>query len=43
VILATVDANGTEHADGHVVVGDDGRIGAVGAGWLALCRAAPTG
>ena len=32
--IATVDAAGTEHADGHVVVGDDGRIAAVGAGPL---------
>ena len=32
VTVATVDAAGTEHADGHVVVGDDGRIAAVGAG-----------
>jgi cytosine/adenosine deaminase-related metal-dependent hydrolase len=30
--VATVDAVDTEHADGHVVVGDDGRIAAVGAG-----------
>ncbi|MFG2110830.1 8-oxoguanine deaminase [Micromonospora chersina] len=30
--VATVDADGTEHADGHVVIGDDGRIAAVGAG-----------
>jgi len=30
--VATVDADGTEYADGHVVVGDDGRIMAVGAG-----------
>jgi cytosine/adenosine deaminase-related metal-dependent hydrolase len=29
--IATVDAAGTEHADGHVVV-EDGRIAAVGAG-----------
>ncbi|GAA0809780.1 8-oxoguanine deaminase [Spirilliplanes yamanashiensis] len=27
-----MDAAGTEHADGHVVVGDDGRIRAVGSG-----------
>ncbi len=32
VAVATVDAAGTEHADGHVVVGDDGRIAAVGSG-----------
>jgi cytosine/adenosine deaminase-related metal-dependent hydrolase len=30
--VATVDAHGTEYADGHVVVGDDGRIVAVGRG-----------
>jgi cytosine/adenosine deaminase-related metal-dependent hydrolase len=30
--VATVDADGTEYADGHVVVGDDGRIVAVGSG-----------
>ena len=30
--VATVDAVGTEYGDGHVVVGDDGRIVAVGAG-----------
>ncbi|AGL19665.1 8-oxoguanine deaminase [Actinoplanes sp. N902-109] len=30
--VATVDAAGTEHATGHVVVGDDGRIAAVGPG-----------
>jgi cytosine/adenosine deaminase-related metal-dependent hydrolase len=29
--IATVDAAGTEHADGHIVI-DDGRITAVGAG-----------
>ncbi|GAA2539034.1 8-oxoguanine deaminase [Winogradskya consettensis] len=33
--VATVDAAGTEHSDGHVVVGDDGRIAAVGAGSYA--------
>ena len=32
VAVATVDADGTEYADGHVVVGDDGRIVAVGPG-----------
>ncbi|MCY1142135.1 8-oxoguanine deaminase [Actinoplanes sp. Pm04-4] len=32
VAVATVDADDTYHADGHVVVGDDGRIAAVGAG-----------
>ncbi|WP_306214892.1 8-oxoguanine deaminase [Actinoplanes sp. RD1] len=32
VAVATVDAAGTEHTDGHVVVGDDGRIVAVGPG-----------
>jgi cytosine/adenosine deaminase-related metal-dependent hydrolase len=32
VAVATVDAAGTEHADGHVVIGDDGRIRAVGPG-----------
>ncbi|MFF5078972.1 8-oxoguanine deaminase [Actinoplanes sp. NPDC000266] len=32
VAVATVDAHDTYHADGHVVVGDDGRIAAVGAG-----------
>ncbi|WP_189078763.1 8-oxoguanine deaminase [Mangrovihabitans endophyticus] len=32
VAIACVDAAGTEHADGHVVVGDDGRIVSVGAG-----------
>ena len=30
--VATVDAAGTESVDGHVVVGDDGRIVAVGSG-----------
>ncbi|MFF0823491.1 8-oxoguanine deaminase [Micromonospora haikouensis] len=30
--VATVDAAGTEHRAGHVVIGDDGRIAAVGAG-----------
>ncbi len=30
--VATMDAAGTEYGDGHVVVGDDGRIAAVGAG-----------
>jgi cytosine/adenosine deaminase-related metal-dependent hydrolase len=30
--VATVDPVGTEHSRGHVVVGDDGRIAAVGAG-----------
>ncbi|MGA5302287.1 8-oxoguanine deaminase [Nucisporomicrobium flavum] len=30
--VATVDAAGTEYADGHVVVGDDGRIVTVGSG-----------
>ncbi|GIF03587.1 8-oxoguanine deaminase [Actinoplanes siamensis] len=30
--IATVDASGTEYPDGHVVIGDDGRITAVGAG-----------
>jgi cytosine/adenosine deaminase-related metal-dependent hydrolase len=30
--VATVDAAGTEYADGHVVVGDDGRILKVGSG-----------
>ena len=30
--VATVDGAGTEYADGHVVVGDDGRIVAVGTG-----------
>jgi cytosine/adenosine deaminase-related metal-dependent hydrolase len=30
--VATVDPAGTEYGDGHVVVGDDGRIVAVGAG-----------
>jgi cytosine/adenosine deaminase-related metal-dependent hydrolase len=29
--IATVDAAGTEHADGHIVI-DDGRIAAIGAG-----------
>jgi cytosine/adenosine deaminase-related metal-dependent hydrolase len=32
VAVATVDANDTYFADGHVVVGDDGRIAAVGRG-----------
>jgi cytosine/adenosine deaminase-related metal-dependent hydrolase len=32
VAVATVDAADTFHADGHVVVGDDGRIVAVGPG-----------
>jgi cytosine/adenosine deaminase-related metal-dependent hydrolase len=30
--VATVDAAGAEYLDGHVVVGDDGRIAAVGSG-----------
>jgi cytosine/adenosine deaminase-related metal-dependent hydrolase len=30
--VATVDAHDTYHPDGHVVIGDDGRIAAVGAG-----------
>ena len=30
--VATVDASDTYHADGHVVIGDDGRIVAVGPG-----------
>lgn len=34
--VATVDADGTEHADGHVVIGDEGRIVAVGAGPAGL-------
>ncbi|PRY27647.1 8-oxoguanine deaminase [Pseudosporangium ferrugineum] len=32
VAVATVDGDGTEYADGHVVAGDDGRIAAVGPG-----------
>jgi cytosine/adenosine deaminase-related metal-dependent hydrolase len=32
VAIATVDAAGTEYADGHVLVGDDGRIAAAGPG-----------
>jgi cytosine/adenosine deaminase-related metal-dependent hydrolase len=32
VAVATVDAAGTEYTDGHVVVGDNGRIVAVGPG-----------
>jgi cytosine/adenosine deaminase-related metal-dependent hydrolase len=32
VAVATVDANDTYFADGHVVVGDDGRVAAVGRG-----------
>jgi cytosine/adenosine deaminase-related metal-dependent hydrolase len=32
VAVATVDAGDTYYPDGHVVVGDDGRIAAVGAG-----------
>jgi cytosine/adenosine deaminase-related metal-dependent hydrolase len=32
VAVATVDAAGTEYSDGHLVVGDDGRIAAVGPG-----------
>ena len=32
VAVATVDAAGTEYGDGHVVIGDDGRIVAVGPG-----------
>ncbi|MFY1699950.1 MULTISPECIES: 8-oxoguanine deaminase [unclassified Solwaraspora] len=32
--IATVDAAGTEHRTGHLVVGDDGRIAAVGPGDL---------
>jgi len=30
--VATVDADSTEYADGHVLIGDDGRIAAVGPG-----------
>jgi cytosine/adenosine deaminase-related metal-dependent hydrolase len=30
--IATVDQQGTEYADGHVIIGDDGRIAAVGPG-----------
>jgi cytosine/adenosine deaminase-related metal-dependent hydrolase len=30
--VVTMDDAGTEHADGHVVIGDDGRIAAVGSG-----------
>ncbi len=30
--VATMDATGTEYGDGHVVIGDDGRIVAVGSG-----------
>lgn len=30
--IATVDPAGTEHRSGHLVVGDDGRIAAVGPG-----------
>ena len=41
VTVATVDAAGTEHADGHVVVGDDGRIAAVGAGGAGPRPGAP--
>jgi cytosine/adenosine deaminase-related metal-dependent hydrolase len=33
--VATVDADDTYHTDGHVVVGDDGRIRAVGPGRFA--------
>ncbi|MBB2942831.1 cytosine/adenosine deaminase-related metal-dependent hydrolase [Actinoplanes lutulentus] len=32
VAVATVDGAGTEYADGHVVISEDGRITAVGAG-----------
>jgi cytosine/adenosine deaminase-related metal-dependent hydrolase len=32
VAIATVDPAGTEYADGHVIIGDDGRILAVGPG-----------
>jgi cytosine/adenosine deaminase-related metal-dependent hydrolase len=32
VAVATVDPAGTEYGDGHVVIGDDGRIVAVGSG-----------
>ncbi|MEV4343833.1 8-oxoguanine deaminase [Actinoplanes sp. NPDC049596] len=35
VAVATVDDADTYHADGHVLVGDDGRIAAVGAGRYA--------
>jgi cytosine/adenosine deaminase-related metal-dependent hydrolase len=36
--VATVDAAGTYHRDGHVVVGDDGRIVAVGSGHAGRYR-----
>ncbi|UQU67063.1 8-oxoguanine deaminase [Couchioplanes caeruleus] len=36
--VATVDAAGTEYADGHVVVGDDGRIVTVGPGHAGRSR-----
>jgi cytosine/adenosine deaminase-related metal-dependent hydrolase len=38
VAVATVDAAGTEYADGHVVIGDDGRIVAVGGGHAGRYR-----
>lgn len=41
--VATVDAAGTEYASGHVVVGDDGRIAAVGPGAAPGNGAAPAG
>ncbi|GAA3917313.1 8-oxoguanine deaminase [Actinoplanes auranticolor] len=41
VTVATVDEHGTEHADGHVVVGDDGRIAAVGAGGAGVLPGSP--
>lgn len=38
VAVATVDAAGHEYADGHVVIGDDGRILAVGPGHAGRYR-----
>ncbi|GLW32687.1 8-oxoguanine deaminase [Actinoplanes regularis] len=38
--IATVDAQGTEFSGGHVVIGDDGRITAVGPGRSGLAEAA---
>ncbi len=38
VAVATVDPAGTVHPDGHVVVGDDGRIVAVGSGHAGRFR-----
>jgi cytosine/adenosine deaminase-related metal-dependent hydrolase len=43
VAVATVDEADTYHADGHVVIGDDGRIVAVGAGHAGRIAAVGAG